>query len=73
MKEVKTPSQFLISLLELDTVDDCDKILIVRQHKDEGISYDTNTNSRMDAHCLAELCAAWTQADILAQSIKERS
>lgn len=73
MKDVKTPSQFLISLLELDSVDDCDKILIVRQHKDEGISYDTNTNSRMDAHCLAKLCATWTQADIITQSIKEHS
>jgi hypothetical protein len=71
MADVKTPSQFLISLLELDTVDDCTKILIVREHKDGGISYDTNTNSRMDAHCLAELCAVWTQADIIKQSVKE--
>ena len=71
MADIKTPSQFLMAILSLDSVDDCDKILIVRQHEDRGISYDTNTNSRMDAHCLAELCAAWTQADIINQSIKE--
>jgi len=71
MADPKTPSEFLISLLELDSVDECDKILIVRQHKDAGISFDTNTNSRMDAHCLAELCAEWTRADIITQSIKE--
>jgi hypothetical protein len=72
MAEAKSPSQFLISLLELDTIDECDQILIVRRHKDSGISYDTNTNSRMDAHNLATLCAEWTRADIISQAIRDR-
>lgn len=71
MSKPVSPSQFLISLLELDTVDECTRILIVREHKNGAISYDTNTNSRMDAHCLAELCSQWTGADIVVSSIKE--
>ena len=66
-----TPSEFLITMLESADIDNCKQILIVRRHNDDGISYDTNTNSRMDAHNLSTLAAEWTRADIIAQAVKE--
>lgn len=71
MPDPKTVSDFLIECLALESTLECDKVLLVRLHKDGCISYDTNTNSRMDAYNLASLCSAWTQADIIKSAVRE--
>jgi hypothetical protein len=46
-----TPTDFLIA--SMDGLDDVEMVLVVRKHKDNCISYDTNTHSGWDAYALA--------------------
>lgn len=55
----------------MESVEDVSMILIVRKHKDGGISFDTNTNSKHDAYCMAQLCVAYALADMMKSTLKE--
>lgn len=63
MSEPKTPSEFLMSCL--DEIDECDLVLIIRKPRQDGISFDTNTNSNFDSFALASVVTEFARAVII--------
>jgi len=64
MKEkIDSPTDFIIKAM--DKMDDVEMILIVRRHKTEGISFDTNTHSSTDAYALGSAAANFSLAQMI--------
>jgi hypothetical protein len=66
---IKTPSEYLMD--RLSSVEDAESVLIVIRFKDKGISFGTNDNAKYTAYSLAAITAAYVQADMAAEGIKE--
>jgi hypothetical protein len=64
-----TPSEYLMEALS--KVEDAESVLIVIRHKDKGISFGTSDNCKYTAYALARITAAYVEADMVSENVKE--